>query len=465
MSFLNVIYVVAGMLLLFGAAVFVHEFGHYWMARRRGLKVEAFAIGFGPKIISWTRDGIEYSWRWIPAGGFVKLPQMITSEAIEGQNSQEALPPAPPGARILVAFAGPFMNVVFAFVIATFLYFVGLPMLVDPPIVGPVEPESVEAQAGVREGDKVVTVDGQKIRSWNDIMMASVLSRSTVLPVVLERDGDRFEVELPTTVNPAFGWKMLNLHPQDNPEILEVMPDGAAAKAGLEPGDVVLSFAGMPTAGRSQFIDLIQKRGGEPSEMMVQRGEEIVPLQITPQVDPSTGVGRIGVALGSPNVFVVERPGPLPWVQVADVWDKTVRTLRALWYGRETGVGVKDLSGPPGILAMLAAQINMDYRLALSFLVLLNINLAIINLFPVPVLDGGHIMMAIVEKIRRRPLSMRFVEYTTTAFALLLITFMIYVSYNDVKRFGIFRHMFQSDTRIEEQQKPEAPEAAPVPSP
>src|SRR5512141_2829943 len=104
--FLNVLYVVLGVLLLFGAAVFVHEFGHYWMARRRGLKVEAFAIGFGPKILSWTKHGIEYSWRWIPAGGFVKLPQMITSEALEGSNQGGSIPPAAPWSKIQVAFAG-----------------------------------------------------------------------------------------------------------------------------------------------------------------------------------------------------------------------------------------------------------------------------------------------------------------------------------------------------------------------
>jgi len=139
-------------------------------------------------------------------------------------------------------------------------------------------------------------------------------------------------------------------------------------------------------------------------------------------------------------------------VQVADVWDKTVRTLGALFHSGETGVGVKDLSGPPGILAMLAAQLNTDYRLAMSFLVLLNINLAIINLFPVPVLDGGHIVMAILEKIRGRPLSVRVLEYTTTVFAILLISFMVYVSWNDVtKRLPLFKSMFQGETTIEEQ--------------
>src|ERR1035438_8185667 len=104
------LYIAGGVVFLFGAAIFVHEFGHYWVARRRGMKVEAFAIGFGPKIFGWVRDGIEYSVRWIPAGGFVKLPQMVTSTAIEGEASQEEIPPAPPLSKILVAVAGPFMN-------------------------------------------------------------------------------------------------------------------------------------------------------------------------------------------------------------------------------------------------------------------------------------------------------------------------------------------------------------------
>src|SRR5688500_8718192 len=148
------LYVIAAVILLFGAAVFVHEWGHYWMARRRGLKVEAFAIGFGPKIFGWRKDGIDYSWRWIPAGGFVRIPQMITSEALEGEQAEEPLPPASPLSKILVAFAGPFMNIVFAFVIASVLYFTGLPVLFDPSIIGYVDPNSPEGKLGIREGDR-----------------------------------------------------------------------------------------------------------------------------------------------------------------------------------------------------------------------------------------------------------------------------------------------------------------------
>src|ERR1017187_709034 len=136
MLVLNILYVVAAMILLFGAAVFVHEYGHYWMALRRGLRIEGFSIGFGPKIVSWMRDGVEWSWRWIPAGGFVKLPQMVTSDTIEGKTAEpvEQLPPVTPWSKILVAFSGPMMNIVFGIVIAFFLWGVGIPVQVSPPI-------------------------------------------------------------------------------------------------------------------------------------------------------------------------------------------------------------------------------------------------------------------------------------------------------------------------------------------
>src|SRR5579872_4633602 len=139
---------------------------------------------------------------------------------------------------------------------------------------------------------------------------------------------------------------------------------------------------------------------------------------------------------------------------MADVLDKTVSTFSALLHSKQTGVGAKDLSGPVGILTVLAAQVNTDYRLALSFLVLLNVNLAIINLLPLPVLDGGHIAMSIIERIRRRPLSVKFVEYSTTVFAVLLISFMLYVTFFDIKRMSLFKSMFHREVQVEQTEKP-----------
>jgi len=459
MFVLNILYVIAAVLLLFGAAVFVHEYGHYWMALRRGLKIEGFSIGFGPKIVSWMRDGVEWSWRWIPAGGFVKLPQMVTSDALEGKAAEpaEQLAAVSPWSKILVAFAGPFMNVVFGVAIAFFLWGVGIPVPINPPIIGYVDPGSPEAKLGIQPGDEILSVDGKRITSWHDIQETSILARSTNLAVVIARPGKFTNTyELTTVVSEALGLKVLNLDPRDHPVIKSVRSDSPAEAAGLKGGDEILVFAQVPLHGADQFIKLVQKCPGETQDIVVKRDGQRKTLKVTPRLDSSAKVGRIGAEIGTGKpVYRIEHIPP--WVQISTVLERTVSTFSALAHSKQTGVGLKDLSGPPGILALLAAYVNSDWRLALSFLVLLNINLAIINLFPLPVLDGGHIMMALVERLFGRPLPNRLVEYTTTAFAVLLIGFMLYVSFNDVRRFSLFRSMFKQEVTIEKQDSAPAP--------
>ena len=461
MTILTIIYVVAAVFVLFGAAIFVHEFGHFWVARKLGMKVEEFAIGFGPKIYSWERGGIQYSLRWIPAGGFVKLPQMVTSEALEGQTT-ESVPPAPALHKILVAFAGPFMNVVFAFVMATIIYFVGLPVPVNPPIIGYVEPGSAEAKLGIQEGDVIKAVDGKTINSWQDVMIDTVVARTSTMPVVIEHDGKEHSYQLLATTDNAIGLKMLNLDPRDHPQVMQVMSHTPADKAGLQAKDVILSFAGVPVASREQLIDLIHKRGGQATELRVQRGAQKITLSVTPTLDPETKFGQVGVMLGSDStqVYIVQKPGPTPWENVHGVVDQTFMVISALIHSHQTGVGPKDLTGPIGILSMLAVWVKTDYRLALNFLVLLNMNLAIINLLPIPVLDGGHIVMSLigsfsfVRRIRRHPVSIKFVDYLITGFAMLLISFMLYVAFFDIKRFPLFHAMFNSSAQIEQTTSP-----------
>jgi regulator of sigma E protease len=466
---LNYLYVAAAVIFLFGAAIFIHEFGHFWVARRRGLKVEAFAIGFGPKLFGWTRDGIEYAWRLIPAGGYVKLPQMVTSQQLEGAATEpaEKLPPISPLSKILVAFAGPMMNVLFAIAIACVIYLVGLPVQINPSIIGYVDPESAEYKMGIREGDKIVEINGKVVKSWQDVQLNTALARTNVLPVTIERNGTKATYNLTAEINDLIGIKILNLDPKDHPVIVQVVPDSVAEKAGLQINDTFISFAGVPIVGQQQLIDLIKKLPGEPSELVIERGTEKIALTVTPQMDPDTKAGKLGIVLSpsTTTVYQVQRPGPTPKEQILGVLDMMGKTFSALFHHKETGIGAKDLSGPVGILSKLAVDVNTDYRLALSFMVLLNINLALLNLLPIPVLDGGHIVMAIYEAVTRRKMSVRFVEYTTTAFAVLLISFMLYVSFHDVKRFSLFRMMFKRQTQIEKTEPQSQPaETNPAPA-
>lgn len=470
------IYVAAVVFLLFGAAIFVHEWGHYIVARLCGLKVEAFAIGFGPPIYAWEKDGIEYSLRWIPAGGYVKLPQMLTSEALEGSKAgtpeppppadgaskdgekkeieppkPEPLPPASPVSKILVAFAGPAMNVVFAYAIATFLYVFGLPIKVNPSVVGEVKEGSEAYEAGIRRDHRIVSVLGKPVDTWDKIFETVYLAPTNRIPVQYT-DGETTNSAV-LTAKPLEGTtlKMLQLFPKDPPFIRAIASeDGPAAKAGVQVNDRIVKFADVPIYGSSQFIGEVQKRGGEECELVVERNGTNVSLTVTPQGSPKA---IIGVAIGGAEVYEVMKPGPLPWVQVNETVDRIKMTIGALMNSKETGVGAKDLSGPIGILSVLAAQVKADLRLALSFMILLNISLAVMNLLPIPVLDGGHIVMSAIEGLIGKPISIRVQEYATTAFALLLISFMLYVSFHDVKRFPLFRSMFSQEVKIEEQKK------------
>lgn len=454
------IYVGGAVFLLFGASIFVHEWGHFIVARWCGLKVEAFAIGFGKPIYSWEKDGIEYSLRWIPAGGYVKLPQMLTSEALEGsceegkegEPAPEPLPNVHPMAKIAVAFAGPLMNVVFAFGIASLIYFVGLPVKVNPSVVGYVAPESEEYAKGVRSGDKIIKVNGEMATSWDKVYETVVMAPTNIIPVELERGEETYTVQLEAKVREGIDLKMLNLNP-DNRPVIQGLQDGMPAKAaGLQLEDQVISFDGIPIFGNQQFINEIQKRGGKESALKVQRGDELISLTVTPAGDPGEKNAKIGAIIGSlgKETYLLMKPGALPWVLIGDTFKQIKGTFVALINSKKTGVKPSHLSGPIGILAMLSAQVNADYRLALKFMILLNISLAVMNLLPVPVLDGGHIVMSIFESLRGQPMSVRVQEYLTTAFAVLLIGFMLFVSFHDVKRFGMFRSMFSQEVEIED---------------
>jgi regulator of sigma E protease len=449
---LHYLYVGAAVLLFFGASIFVHEMGHYLAARWTGMEVLGFSIGVGPKIVSWhDKRGVEWALRWIPAGGFVKIPPMMTSELIEGESGQ-SVPPSSPWHRILVAVAGPVMNVLFALLIGTVVWQVGLPVPVNPSIIGYVKPGSPEAEMGIKEGDRIVSVDGKPVGSWIDVQRFTALARTNVLPVEIQRGERTTTYRLTSEINPRVGFRLLQLDPRDHPIINRVMAGGAAAAAGMLADDQFLSFAGVPVVGQKQLVELIQARAGQSSVAEILRGTNRLRLEVTPVLDPEAKVGRIGVELSPSRVLVyqLQRPGPTPVENIRSVLTQMGEIAGALIHSKQTGISAKDMSGPVGILGKLAADVNTDLRLALGFVVMVNINLALLNLLPIPVLDGGHILMALYEIVVRRRLGVRFQEIVTAAFAVALISFMLYVTFFDVvKRGALFQQMFQQESVVE----------------
>ena len=428
--------VAVGVAVLFGLAIFVHEYGHYRMARWLGLRIDGFSIGFGPRVFSWTdRQGVLWALRWIPLGGYVKLPQMITSEVIEG-SSDPAVAPITPAAKVAVAIAGPAMNVVLAFALASVIWWVGLPVALNHTIVGYVKPGSPEEKAGIREGDRIVSVQGKAVSNWEDIQVEAALALTNLLSVAVERtNGAKATVQVPAEYQPDLKLKYLRIGPRDHPAIRSITAGSPAEAAGLREGDQLIAFDGVQVVGQRQLVDLIQARAGREAVLEVRRGEETVRTRVTPRMDPEAKVGRIGVLLGPATepIFTVQRPGPTPWKQVSGTVQRIGQFLQALVHPKQSKVGVENLNGPVRIFDMLARELKVDIRRALALMVVLNINLALLNLLPLPVLDGGHIVFSLVEAITFRRIHPRIQEWVTLVSGALLLSLMAFVFLNDIR--------------------------------
>ncbi len=427
----------------FGFTIFIHELGHFLMARRRGMVVERFYIGFGRAIFKRKRDGVEYGIGWLPFGGYVALPQMSPMETIEGktENASVELPPVSPLSKILVAVAGPVMNIFLAIVLATVLWQVGSSKPVNPSIVGYIEPGSREEMDGIQRGDRIVKVNDTEVKDWMGVMTAVALSLEPTVNVTFDRNGTRFQKVLETEKHPHFGVKTINLYSQGRPLAGGFQTDSRAEMAGMKKGDKFISVQGTPVSTAEELRNLVGQRPEMVTDIKVMRGSEIVTLHITPKLDPEDKVGRMGVKLEEEMPYELVRPGPTPPEQFKEVLGLMGNTFNALLHSKQTGVGAKSLSGPVGIAGGWWSEIARGgWRRGLWYAVLLNINLAILNLLPLPVLDGGHIVFAVVEAIRRKPLNARFVHASSVTFAVLLISFMLYVTFFDFQRLtGGFR--------------------------
>ena len=393
----------------------------------------------------------------IDAMGYVALPQMSPMETIEGSTETKAedLPSVSPSSKFLVSIAGPAMNILLAAVLASVLWVVGMPT--NLAVVGWVDSGSPEELAGVRPGDRIVKVNDQKVNTWGQFMEVVAFSREPAVRVVVQRGGAEQEFLLETKVNEQFGVKMLeHLWPRGHPFAEKVFSGSPADRAGLLVGDQFVSIEGVPIYSSDQLRELVGKRADQRTDVKVLRRGAMQTLTVIPELNAEEKAGRMGVQLG--DHLEIAQPGPTPVEQFEDILVSMCRMVTGLAHSKETGVSAKSMSGPVGILGIWwYAIVSGGWRQGLHIAVLLNINLAIINLLPIPVLDGGHIVFAALEAIRRKPLSARLVHAASITFACLLLTFMAYVTYFDIYRF-IFG-------RLKVAPKPSTNESAPATAP
>lgn len=460
-SALRFIGIIILVLMVFNLMIIVHEWGHFLAGRWRGLYIDRFQIWFGKPLWKKTYNGVQYGLGSIPAGGFVSLPQMAPMESIEGtvegEEPQKDLPPISPLDKIIVAFAGPLFSFLLAVVFACVVFVVKKPVseAVGTTTVGAVEKGSPAEKAGIQPGDKITFVDGKEVKKFTgmdrSIMWTIISSDNQNIEVDLERPGKgkmTLTVERPAEAEVAEvkgGWfkktwaylssrpplRTIGVYPQVSPVVGRMLENSPAELAGLKTADVIKSINGTEVATPQDVIKFPFQAGQEVN-MTVLRHDKPVEVKITPRVPEVDGTKPlIGVTWDQDGIRTLVRENPI--TQVVNSFNSIVRTLKAV-FSPKSDVKAGHLSGPVGIMGLYydLFQHSEGWRLALWFSVLLNVNLAILNLLPFPVLDGGHIVMATVEWVGKRPIPFKVLEVVQTAFVLFLLGFMAFVTLKDV---------------------------------
>jgi len=432
---------------IFSLIIFVHELGHFLAAKWRGLAIDRFQIWFGKPIWKKTIGGVQYGLGWIPAGGFVALPQMAPMESIEGINGERTkpLPPIKPLDKIIVAFAGPLFSFLFALAVATVVWKVGKPAdLVRTTTIGYVKPDSPADRGGLQPGDRILAINGDPVEGFagtlDGVMETIMLSEGKTISFEIERaEAGTMTVQTGFEADTSKWYQRRELPhvgvSWEQPAVIaRIIPGSPAQFAGLEVGDRIVSINGTPLHSPLQLSPLLLASAGE-IQIVVERSGQPLTLAATPQI-PEVPAGRgpsLGFEWDLEQGIDKARVYPGPWRQVTDSLRMMSVTLEKL-FAPNSSVGIDHLSGPVGIAKTKYKLLQMEdgWRRVLWFMVLFNVNLAILNMLPLPVLDGGHITLAILEKIARRPVKARFLEAIQAVFAILLICVMLFVTSKDI---------------------------------
>lgn len=444
---LRVLLIVLEVVVLFNLLIIVHELGHFLAARWRGLVIEKFGVWFGKPLWKKTINGVQYSLGSIPFGGFVALPQLAPMDIIEGtvDVDRAQLPRIGALDKIIVAIAGPVFSLLLALVFACIVWGVGHPVGESDltTVIGYVEKGSPGEKGGLQAGDKILEVDGKPVTRFsgmnNSVIWAVVSSEGATIPFKVERNGAVREFTVEPHRAETSGWRRKSVRqvlilPALTPIVDVVQANTPAAAAGLQHADIIRGFNGTPIFHPDALADYIEAHPQEPLTLQVMRGGKLTEPQMTPvMLDDGKGnmSPRIGIRWDGGGRTSISHPDPIE--QVYNSITSTLNTIGAV-ASPKSDVKLQHLSGPVGIgrIYYLLFQSDRGWQMALWFSVVLNVNLAILNMLPIPVLDGGHIVLAIIESIRRKPVNIRVLEFIQTGCAVLIIGYMAYVSFFDI---------------------------------
>ena len=434
---------IIGMVLALGVIILVHEWGHFIAARFFGVRVDVFSVGFGPRLFGVKRGDTDWRISALPLGGYVRMAGQDITEIDSGDSKPTGAPDELMSKkrwqRAVISFAGPAVNLIFPILLLAGYYIIsGQPhaaYLDKSPVINSMAENSTASKAGLQSGDKIISVNGTKVNNWEEAQKA-LYTGPTDKPakVEVEANGTTRLLDLTFKQDPydhPLGYLPIS------PVIGQIVPGKPASHAGLKTGDIVRSVDGQKIAYWDQFVDLVRGSGGKALQLEVERKGQSVAVSVTPlrgAADPSEKNYQIGIA---PEVNLAYRHvGPKEalqsaTIQTGNIIAETFGVLGKLFSGR---VSVKELQSVVGISRAAGEAVSMGSFAIISFMALISVNLGILNLLPIPILDGGHILLLSLEGLRRRDFSLAFKERFIQVGLVFLLVLFAYVMYNDVVR-------------------------------
>ncbi len=456
MSFLLNFWFIAVGLFCLGFSIFIHELGHFLAAKKRGLIADRFSIGFGPRLFGWHKDGTDFRISLLPLGGYVSLPQLADMGRLEGgEKEEDRLPPISYTDKMIVAVMGAVFNLIFAFLLSLIVWGMGRDV-VNTTEVAQVAKEIRNSEgkiipgpafvAGVKPGDRILKVDGDKVRSWNDYQSFVALSLGRAaddrpqVNLTILRDDAELELEVYPALVTSEKMRYLGLAPptvegKSGPVVIALEKDMPAYAAGLKPEDQLIKLDGEDIISSQFLTTYLASHIKGPIEVTIIRdgAEQVIP--ITPRIKTENGetAPRFGFSFDYP--YLTERIHQNPAVQLTKMADTMRRTLIALIH-RNSDVKVRNMQAVVGIVDNLSMVARNGFVTLCFMLALINVNLAIFNLLPIPVLDGGHMLFATINKVSGRQLPRVFMEKVQFSFVIILLGLMAYITFFDVSRLG-----------------------------